>query len=49
MNRASPVDKIWGIGLAEDHEFASVPQKWKGLNLLGYALMTVRDQLLQNA
>ncbi|MCO7188436.1 NADAR family protein [Pseudoalteromonas sp. XMcav2-N-2] len=44
---ASPVDKIWGIGLAEDHEFASVPQKWQGLNLLGYALMVVRDQLSQ--
>ncbi|MCG7564516.1 NADAR family protein [Pseudoalteromonas sp. McH1-42] len=45
---ASPVDKIWGIGLAEDHEFASVPQKWNGLNLLGYALMVVRDELSQD-
>lgn len=43
---ASPVDKIWGIGLAEDHQFADVPQKWQGLNLLGYALMEVRDWLL---
>lgn len=42
---ASPVDKIWGIGLAEDHEFADVPSKWNGLNLLGYALMEVRDSM----
>lgn len=45
---ASPVDKIWGIGLAEDNEFAAVPQKWKGLNLLGYALMEVRSQMVNN-
>lgn len=42
---ASPVDAIWGIGLAADHEFAKVPAKWRGLNLLGFALMEVRDQL----
>lgn len=42
---ASPVDKVWGIGLAEDHEFAKLPIKWRGLNLLGFALMKVRDQL----
>jgi len=43
---ASPVDSIWGIGLAEDHNDASNPRKWKGHNLLGFALMEVRDQLL---
>jgi len=42
---ASPVDTIWGIGLAQDHEDASSPAKWRGPNLLGYALMSVRDQL----
>lgn len=42
---ASPVDRIWGIGLDRSNEFASVPVKWKGLNLLGFALMEVRDQL----
>ena len=42
---ASPVDKIWGIGLAADHPHAETPSKWQGLNLLGYALMDVRDQL----
>ena len=42
---ASPVDNIWGIGLAEDDPAASEPARWKGLNLLGFALMCVRDQL----
>ncbi|WP_136667263.1 NADAR family protein [Flavobacterium sp. H122] len=42
---ASPVDSIWGIGLTADHEDSEFPEKWKGLNLLGFALMEVRDQL----
>ncbi|SDD57475.1 ADP-ribosylglycohydrolase family protein [Pedobacter soli] len=42
---ASPVDSIWGIGLAHDHPDAAYPEKWKGLNLLGFALMQVRDEL----
>jgi len=42
---ASPVDKIWGIGLAQDDKAASNPNLWKGENLLGFALMEVRDQL----
>lgn len=42
---ASPVDRIWGIGLSQDHEFAKIPVKWKGLNLLGFALMEVREML----
>jgi ribA/ribD-fused uncharacterized protein len=42
---ASPVDAIWGIGLAEDNSDALNPEKWKGLNLLGFALMEVRDEL----
>lgn len=40
---ASPVDRIWGIGLAADHDDAQRPQHWRGLNLLGFALMAVRD------
>lgn len=43
---ASPVDKIWGIGMAEDHPHASNPKLWNGQNLLGYALMEVRSQIL---
>jgi ribA/ribD-fused uncharacterized protein len=42
---ASPVDKIWGIGLAEDHPDAGNPSRWVGLNLLGFALMNVRDRI----
>lgn len=39
---ASPVDSIWGIGLAADAPEASNPPAWRGLNLLGFALMEVR-------
>jgi ribA/ribD-fused uncharacterized protein len=42
---ASPFDRIWGIGMAKSHEFAKTPQKWNGRNLLGFALMEVRDAL----
>ena len=42
---ASPVDKIWGIGLTEDDANSHNPTAWKGENLLGFALMEVRDQL----
>lgn len=42
---ASPVDSIWGIGMASDHPDVNNPSKWKGLNLLGFALMEVRDEL----
>lgn len=42
---ASPVDKIWGIGMAVDNEHIENPKEWKGLNLLGFALMEVRDEL----
>jgi ribA/ribD-fused uncharacterized protein len=42
---ASPVDNIWGIGLAADAPDAANPAQWQGPNLLGFALMDVRDQL----
>lgn len=42
---ASPVDAIWGIGLAADHADAQRPERWQGLNLLGFALMEVRERL----
>ncbi|AJQ96023.1 NADAR family protein [Gynuella sunshinyii] len=45
---ASPVDRIWGIGLAADHPGAENPNLWKGLNLLGFALMEVRRRLLHD-
>lgn len=42
---ASPLDPIWGIGLAADDGDLANPAAWKGLNLLGFALMEVRDAL----
>lgn len=42
---ASPTDRVWGIGLAEDDEHATNPLEWRGLNLLGFALMTARLRL----
>jgi ribA/ribD-fused uncharacterized protein len=42
---ASPTDRIWGIGLAADDPRAADPTTWRGLNLLGFALMQVREQL----
>ena len=42
---ASPVDKIWGIGLSQDDSNIENPLMWRGKNLLGFALMNVRQQL----
>ncbi|WAU84584.1 NADAR family protein [Streptomyces sp. Qhu-G9] len=42
---ASPVDRVWGIGLAADDERAFDPERWQGPNLLGFALMEARDRL----
>jgi ribA/ribD-fused uncharacterized protein len=42
---ASPSDPVWGIGLAEADERAPRPSQWQGTNLLGFALMEVREQL----
>lgn len=38
---ASPFDKIWGIGI--DEKAAESGAEWQGENLLGKALMVVRD------
>ncbi|AXE23223.1 DUF1768 domain-containing protein [Streptomyces globosus] len=43
---ASPMDRVWGIGLAADDERALDPARWRGLNLLGFALMEARERLL---
>ncbi|WP_262285727.1 NADAR family protein [Micromonospora sp. MA102] len=42
---ASPVDHIWGIGLAADDPRAEDPARWRGDNLLGFALMEARAAL----
>ena len=43
---ASPYDKIWGVGLAPNDPLVLDEANWKGLNLLGKALMAVRATLL---
>jgi hypothetical protein len=42
---ASPSDRVFGIGLAPSDPLAQDPSKWRGTNLLGKALMSVRDEL----
>jgi ribA/ribD-fused uncharacterized protein len=44
---ASPTDRIWGIGLAQDDPRAQDPRTWRGHNLLGFALMEARDLLAE--
>ena len=39
---ASPVDRIWGIGLAEDNPDAFNPDTWRGTNWLGDILTETR-------
>lgn len=46
---ASPVDPIWGVGLSRDSDKINNPNTWRGLNLLGFALMEVRDRLKDEA
>ena len=42
---ASPYDRVWGIGLSVDEARRAGKDEWRGLNLLGEALMAVRDSL----
>ena len=43
---ASPFDVIFGIGMGVDHPDILDESKWKGENLLGKVLMSVREKLL---
>ncbi|AWB46567.1 DUF1768 domain-containing protein [Paenibacillus sp. CAA11] len=43
---ASPRDRIWGIGMGGANPDAENPMKWRGRNLLGFALTEARDELL---
>ena len=42
---ASPHDKIWGIGLHWNDDRCLDESNWEGMNLLGKALMHVRETL----
>ena len=42
---ASPYDGIWGIKMKQTDENILNPLKWRGENLLGFALMEVRDEI----
>lgn len=46
---ASPVDRVWGIGLASTDDRATDPECWRGLNLLGFALMEARSRLARGS
>jgi len=45
---ASPTDRIWGIGLSAEKAKIIPFDKWPGLNLLGKALIRVRDTINKN-
>jgi ribA/ribD-fused uncharacterized protein len=42
---ASPLDKIWGVGLHFDDERVEDESQWQGTNWLGEAIMRVRTEL----
>ena len=43
---ASPIDRIWGVGLDENNPLIDDPSNWKGKNLLGNILTKVRQRLI---
>lgn len=45
LTEASPYDGVWGIKMSESDENVQDPLRWRGQNLLGFALMEVRDVL----
>ena len=45
---ASPVDRVWGIGLAETDPRARRKHQWRGTNWLGEVLTKLREDLIDN-
>jgi len=45
LAETAPRDRIWGIGMGKSNPDIQDITKWKGQNILGYALMAVRDRL----
>ena len=48
LAEGAPRDKIWGIGMGKSNPLAQDPALWRGRNLLGFALMEVRDILRES-
>lgn len=42
---ASPIDKVWGVGLMASDPLIQDEKNWRGENLLGKVLTQVREQL----
>lgn len=42
---ASPIDKIWGVGLDENNPLIDDEYNWKGQNLLGQIITKIRTKL----
>lgn len=42
---ASPYDKIWGIGMDENHPNVEDKTKWEGTNWLGEVLTSLREDI----
>jgi ribA/ribD-fused uncharacterized protein len=45
---ASPYDRVWGIGLAEDDPRIHDPKNWQGTNWLGEVLTQLREDILNS-
>ena len=45
LAEAARTDLVWGIGVSMKEPARFDMRKWKGKNLLGFALMQVRDEL----
>jgi hypothetical protein len=43
---ASPLDRIWGVGLSAEDPRIQDPSLWRGQNLLGKVLTRLREELL---
>jgi hypothetical protein len=43
---ASPMDRVWGVGLSEEDPRIQDPSLWRGQNLLGKVLTRLREDLL---
>ena len=47
LAEAEEYDSLWGIGLSMEDERNQNPDAWEGQNMLGFALMQVRQKLAQ--